>query len=229
MFTGFTKETSDFLWELSFHNERPWFLEHKEQFERCLNQPFKELARETYALLCRRFPGLECNVHVSRIYRDARRLFGRGPYKDHLWFSIQCGDHNRGGPSFWFEIGAAEYTYGLGFWSERPADMELYRRAIDANPARFERLVKPFAGAKDLRLFGQEYRRPKGDRGEILNPWYNRRSVGLESVHDFGGDLLTPELPQILVDCYAKLMPLHDFFLEVRRASDAAGSEEPHG
>ena len=48
MFIRFTKETSDFLWELSFNNERPWFLEHKEQFERCLNEPFKALARESY-------------------------------------------------------------------------------------------------------------------------------------------------------------------------------------
>ena len=26
MFEGFTQETSEFLWELSFNNERPWFL-----------------------------------------------------------------------------------------------------------------------------------------------------------------------------------------------------------
>ena len=85
MFQGFSKETGEFLWELSFHNERPWFLEHKEQFERVLNQPFKALAQETAELLQARFPDMQVQCHVSRIYRDARRLFGRGPYKDHLW------------------------------------------------------------------------------------------------------------------------------------------------
>ena len=25
MFEGFTQATSDFLWDLSFNNERPWF------------------------------------------------------------------------------------------------------------------------------------------------------------------------------------------------------------
>lgn len=30
MFTGFSDATIDFLWELRFHNERPWFLEHKQ-------------------------------------------------------------------------------------------------------------------------------------------------------------------------------------------------------
>ena len=88
MFQGFSKETGEFLWELSFHNERPWFLAHKEQFERVLNEPFKALARDSAALLQERFPDMLIQCHISRIYRDARRLFGRGPYKDHLWFTI---------------------------------------------------------------------------------------------------------------------------------------------
>ncbi|MBP3622661.1 MAG: DUF2461 family protein, partial [Oscillospiraceae bacterium] len=49
MFEGFTTQTSDFLWELAFHNERPWFLAHKEQFEQLLNRPLKALAADTAA------------------------------------------------------------------------------------------------------------------------------------------------------------------------------------
>ena len=78
MFEGFTTQTSDFLWELAFHNERPWFLEHKEQFEQVLNRPLKALAADTAALMEQRFPSRGFKLHVSRIYRDARRLFGRG-------------------------------------------------------------------------------------------------------------------------------------------------------
>ncbi len=218
MFTGFTQETSDFLWELSFNNERPWFQAHKEQFERCLNQPFKALGQETWRLVSERFPDREVYVHVSRIYRDARRLFGRGPYKDHLWFSIFSEDKNEG-PSFWFEIGAAGYSYGLGFWSWRPAMMEQYRRAIDANPARFERLAKGVEAMPGLRLLGEEYKRPKGDRGEALNRWYNCKYVTMEFRGDFDGVILTPELPRILAETYAELMPMHDFLAEVYRTS----------
>ena len=90
MFEGFTQETSEFLWELSFNNERPWFLAHREQFERCLNRPFRALAQESLRLLSERCPERDFRMHVSRIYRDARRLFGRGPYKDHLWFTLFC-------------------------------------------------------------------------------------------------------------------------------------------
>ena len=218
MFEGFTKETGEFLWELRFNNERPWFLAHKEQYERCLNRPFRALAQESWRLLSERYPERDFRVHVSRIYRDARRLFGRGPYKDHLWFSLYTSDKNEG-PSFWFEIGAAGYTYGLGFWSMRPALMERFRRAVDANPARFERLARQAEALPGLRLLGEEYKRPKGDRGELLNRWYNRKYLTMEFSGDFGGDLFSPALAQILCGAYGSLMPMHDFLAEVWEAA----------
>ena len=218
MFNGFTKEASDFLWELRFHNERPWFLEHKEQFERCLNRPFKDLARETAALLQERFPSADWRLHVSRIYRDARRLFGRGPYKDHLWFTLSDGDPHSNGPAFWFEIGPAVYSYGMGFWDPPPAEMEAFRRSIDANPARFQRLAEDVDRRRGLSLGGAEYKRPKGDRGPVINPWYNRRYFYVESEQDFGGDALQADLPKKLVSTYEKLMPMYEYLMEVHRA-----------
>jgi len=224
MFKGFTQKTSDFLWDLSFNNERPWFLEHKGEFEECLNQPFKALAADTHELMKLRYPQMECRLHVARIYRDARRLFGRGPYKDHLWFSIKSGDVLLEGPMFWFEIGAAEYSYGMGFYSATAQQMEAFRKSIDANPARFERLVKKIEKHKEFVLSGQEYKRPKGDHGEPINRWYNRRRIGLECCKDFGGDIFSPELPQILVDGFSKLMPMYDFFLEFYHAAEPTDS-----
>lgn len=215
MFTGFTMETSRFLWDLSFNNERPWFLEHKEQFERCLNQPFKALAAETLEQMRRRFPQLELEDHVSRIYRDARRLFGRGPYKDHLWFTVYTAASGKHGPGFWFEIGPAQYSYGLGFFETTPAAMAVFRRMVDANPARFERLARQTERLPGFRVIGPEYKRPKGDYGEPISHWYNRRYLAIESAHDFGGDVLDRRLPEILTEAFGKLMPLHDFLLEV--------------
>lgn len=69
MFQGFSKKTGEFLWELAFNNERPWFLAHKDEFEEHVNAPFKALAEECFALMEQRYPALDCRVHVSRIYR----------------------------------------------------------------------------------------------------------------------------------------------------------------
>ena len=216
MFEGFTAQTSNFFWELAFNNERPWFMAHKEEFERILNTPFKALAADTAELMEQRFPARSFRLHVSRIYRDARRLFGRGPYKDLLWFSLKDNDILLDGPCFWFEVGAADYSYGMGFYSATAAQMAAFRRKVDANPARFERLAKAVMRS-GFTVTGEEYARPKGHRSQIIDQWYNRKRLGLEICRDFGGDILSPELPELLVDSYEKLLPMYDFFMEIYR------------
>lgn len=216
MFEGFTAQTSNFFWELAFNNERPWFMAHKEEFERILNTPFKALAADTAELMEQRFPARSFRLHVSRIYRDARRLFGRGPYKDHLWFSLKDNDILLDGPCFWFEVGAADYSYGMGFYSATAAQMAAFRRKVDANPARFERLAKAVMRS-GFTVTGEEYARSKGHRSQIIDQWYNRKRLGLEICRDFGGDILSPELPELLVDSYEKLLPMYDFFMEIYR------------
>ena len=220
MFNGFTPAAGEFLWELAFNNERPWFLEHKEQFERCVNEPFKALAADTEALMCSRFPEMDCRLHVSRIYRDARRLFGRGPYKDHMWFSIKHGSILLEGPMFWFEIGAADYSYGMGFYSATPEQMAAFRRSIDANPARLTRIAEDLELSGEFRLTGEEYKRPKGYPAPPLDRWYNRKRIGLECSRDHDAVLYSPQLPEILADAYAKLMPLYEYFLEFYRSAE---------
>lgn len=212
MFNGFSKATSDFFWELNFNNERPWFLEHKDEFERVLNTPFKSLAAETNELMEQRFPEMNCRLHVARIYRDARRLFGRGPYKDHLWFSIKHDDGLLEGPMFWFEIGAAEFSYGMGFYSATASQMQCFRNIVDANPAAFESLIEKIEKYPEFALTGEFYSRPKGTHNEKIDNWYNRRRLGLEHDEDFGGDLYSEKLPMILVDEFEKLMPMYEFF-----------------
>ena len=145
-FTGFTKETGEFLWELAFHNEKPWFEAHRAQFLRSVKEPFDALARETLALMQEKYPDEPYSLHISRIYRDARRLFGRGPYKDHLWFTLWTGEERHNSPVFWFELGPASYSYGVGFYTATSEQMAALRRSIDANPAEMERQKANFSG-----------------------------------------------------------------------------------
>ena len=215
MFDGFTKQTADFFWELAFHNERPWFLAHKEQFERFVNAPFKALAHDVYEELGRRVPDGEFSVHLSRIYRDARRLFGRGPYKDHLWFSVTPAEAQRDGPTLWFEISPSEYSYGCGFYGATPAQMEAFRRSIDANPARFLRLAKAMQRA-GWSVDGPSYARPKKKLADpLLNAWYNLKWAGLSKSFDWGEAGYAPDLPQAVAEAFAQLMPMLRYFMDV--------------
>ena len=106
MFTGFTDATVDFLWGIRFNNERPWFEAHKETYLSELYRPMKDLGAEIYDFLSERRPEDAMMCRVSRIYRDARRLHGRGPYKDHLWFCVERPAEDwTTRPTFWFELG----------------------------------------------------------------------------------------------------------------------------
>ena len=215
MFNGFTKETAEFLWELSFHNERPWFQEHKDQYLRVLHEPFHALAEDTRALMAENWPLSDFDLHVSRIYRDARRLFGRGPYKDHLWFTLKTGgSRHTEGPVFWFELSAATFSYGLGYFDLSPAEADAFRHSVAVNPARFERLAADALKMRGFHIIGEEYKRPKKDMGPVISPFYNRKRFGLEHIADFDPEMLESGLPQRLFRAYRRLMPMYEYLFE---------------
>ena len=214
MFEGFQSEAGTFFWEMRFHNERDWFYAHKDKYDELIGTPLKELAAETYEQLMKRFPEKTLKVHIARIWRDARRLYGRGPLKENLWFSIENTNMTEPSASFFFEIQPALYSYGLGFWTLRTDRMEAFRRSVDANPATFERLARSVKNMKGFVLGGPEFKRPKGDHGEIVNEWYNRKWTNVYREEDFGGDLLSPRLPLIMADDFTRLMPMFDYLNE---------------
>ncbi len=220
-FNGFSQATGDFLWGLAINNDRVWFQEHRDEYESHLNRPFRALAQETRDIILRRHPELVLECHISRIYRDARRLFGRGPFKDNLWFVLHGPGHHTQNAMFWFDIGGTGWSYGVGIWDDSADVSETFRRHIDGDLPRFEALVTDLAAAGDYTLWGELYKRPKGDRGPIVNPWYNRRhhSVGYE--RPFGEALFSPDLPRFLADEFERLLPMFLFMQSVWQDANA--------
>lgn len=220
-----TEKGIDFLWELSLNNERAWFQPRRETYRQLVEAPFKELAGEVEERMDSRWPEEKLSLHVSRIYRDARRLFGRGPYHDHLWFSLQRRGAEHRGPMFWFEFGAEGSSHGVGFWSRTARQAELFRARIDRDPEGFEALVLGIPDREKSRLWGEEYKRPKGDRGELVNPWYNRKQASVGYENYFGQSLFSEKLPELLAESFGGLMPVYRFFEEVHEESlrEAAG------
>lgn len=222
MFTGFSDATIDFLWELRFHNERPWFLEHKQVFLDTLDRPMKALAADVTAALEQAYPDRKWYLHVARIYRDARRLHGRGPYKEHLWFTIER-PHERfeSVPALYFELAPNYYSYGCGYWDAGAATMAKLRARIDNDPRPLERLARRLNKSKFV-LSGEEFKRPKGDAGKLLNPWYNRKNIAIAYDDNPEGVLFTPQLKDDVLDGFRFLMPYY------RYLDTLAGDMEPN-
>lgn len=214
MFQGFSQATGDFWWSLAMNNDRAWFQQHRQEYEDVLNQPFRALASDALERMRQRFPEQDFQLHISRIYRDARRLFGRGPYKDHVWFSLQGSDRRSLGPVFWFEIGGTGWSHGVGIWEEAADLAAAYRALIDADPARFEALIDGVEALGDTRLWGNAYKRPKGDWGERINPWYNRKHISVGWENGYESVLYSQALTERLVEDFAALMPMYLFLRE---------------
>ena len=220
-FEGFSPEASEFLWDLRFNNERPWFNAHKQQFLDVVDAPFKALARETLERMADAFPRREWYLHVLRISRDARRLYGRGPYKDHLWFTLRCAESKDPEiPALYFEFAPDGYSYGFGYWGAPPALMERFRRTALADPAKLERLARKVSRQKAFQLDGRDYARKKVEHSELLDPWLNKRSVMLDCSHGHDDLEATHALADAVFEGFKFLMPYYDYFDALRHIAD---------
>lgn len=212
-FHGYTQETLDFLWGIRFNNERGWFMAHKEDYQRHVLEPTRALGEQVYDAIHELYPKEPFLLKLSRIYRDARRLHGRGPYKDHLWFCIRTGDDDwTGRPTFYFEIAPDYYSYGMGFWAPKASLMEAYRQRIDEHPEELAKLVRKFNKQTRFELAGPEYARSRGEVSDLLRPWYQKKSINLQ--HELPPDerIFSPELAQDMIDGFQSLMPLYKYF-----------------
>ena len=214
MFQGFSQETVDFMWGIRFNNDRGWFEAHKESYRRYFYEPMRELAAQVQNGLLDRFPKSGLNGKVSRIYRDARRLFGRGPYKDHLWLSLFRWDGGEEGtrPVFWFELAPEEWSYGMGFWCSQPVVMAKHRARIDRDPKPLLRLDRKLKKQEEFVLTGPEYKRAKTPAEPRLASWYNKKSLTVSHEEPLSELLYAPELADRLVEGFAFLMPYYDYF-----------------
>ena len=151
-----------------------------EEVQAVILAPTRELGQAVYEGLSAALPQEPLILKVSRIYRDARRLHGQGPYKDHLWFCVRTGDQDwTGRPTFYFEIAPDYYSYGMGFWAASAALMTRYRQQIDRDPRPLEKLVRAFNRQEVFQLNGPDYVRSKGQVSDLLRPWYQKKSLTL--------------------------------------------------
>ena len=223
MFQGFSDRTIDFMWGIRFNNEKSWFEANKETYLRDFYQPMRELNREVWERLNAAAPDLGLFGKVSHIYRDARRLHGRGPYKDHLWWSIQrpTDEEFARRPVLWFELEPEGWSYGMGYYQAPPVTMAKLRHRLDHDPAPFEKLVRQIKKQDRFTLETEDYKRPKGHLNALLDPWYNARSFALSRDHKGHQPVLySHDLVDLVGEDLETLLPIYRYILSVEADPD---------
>ncbi|MCL2396825.1 MAG: DUF2461 domain-containing protein [Defluviitaleaceae bacterium] len=214
MFSGFSPQTIDFMWDLRHNNHKAWFEENKDRFVRDFQTPMKSLGQEVFGQIAADYSHHGFIHKVSRIYRDARRVRDGQPYRCNMWFSIEKPSEEwTSTPVFWFELTPDGWTYGLGYYQAKPVTMAKFRARIDRDPTKFEKFIAPLAKQSEFVLDGDEYKRKKDAPTPKVADWYNRKSFSLIHKQENGEELYSPELADRIISGYRFLMPFYDYFI----------------
>jgi len=118
-FSGWSADAVEFFKGLQADNTKAYWTAHKARYETAVREPMAELLSE----LSGEFgPG-----RISRPYRDVRFRADKSPYKTQIYATL-----DRGG---YVNFGADGLTAALGYYMMTPAQLELYRHAVDGEPA----------------------------------------------------------------------------------------------
>jgi uncharacterized protein (TIGR02453 family) len=134
-FTGFSDKTLGFLADLSEHNDRAWFADNRQRYDRDVLDPEREFVNAigtAFAEVDQRVHAVaEVNRSIFRINRDVRFSKDKSPYKTHadMWFWI--GEDRKTAPAGYFvRMIPGEVWVGGGVHTLTDVQLKRYREAV---------------------------------------------------------------------------------------------------
>ncbi len=168
-FSGFGKQTTDFLEALGKNNEKPWFDAHRAEYEEFYLEPAKAFVEAVAAPLRAISPTSQAQPRVNgsifRVNRDIRFSKDKTPYRDHIDMWFWDGEaRNRAVSGFYLRIAAKEVIVGAGAHMFDSSNLKRFRSAVSGG-SRGAGLVNAVAAARTAgySIGGEHYKRlPRG-------------------------------------------------------------------
>jgi uncharacterized protein (TIGR02453 family) len=220
-FAGFKPEAIQFLVDLADHNDRAWFQPRKADYERLLKEPMEALVFALDERFSARGIPLQADPRRSifRIYRDTRFSKDKSPYKTNVgasmpWAEGASGDDTAHGNGAYLHIQPGNSFVGGGMYHAEKPRLDAFRRAVVDDPGRVSQALEDPAF---LSTFGrvnshETLKRvppgypadhPMADLLRFKDVTFGRRLSDDE--------VMSPDLPDILVDDYATAVPVFRF------------------
>lgn len=117
-FAGFPPAAFDFYAELEANNTKPWWAEHKGEYEANVRAPMEALVGELAAQFG--------EGKVFRPFRDTRFSKDKTPYKDHQGAVVHLED----GIGYYVQVSAHGLMTAGGWYQSGGEQMESYREAV---------------------------------------------------------------------------------------------------
>jgi uncharacterized protein (TIGR02453 family) len=154
-FPGFSDAALSFLRQLRRHNNREWFLAHRDTYESEVRGPMVELVTALGAALQVLTPEMETDPRRSiyRIHRDTRFSADKSPYKTRVaavfW---PRGLQKHSCASLYFHVSPEEVLIGGGIYMAAPPDLRAIRRHIASHWEELNGLIR---NRRFRKLFGE--------------------------------------------------------------------------
>jgi uncharacterized protein (TIGR02453 family) len=219
MSTTIQKSTLTFLAELTEHNTREWFNEHKGRYESArknyisfLDEMLQEMQQFEHAARGQKGKDL-----VFRIYRDVRFSNDKRPYKDHFGAYVAEGGRKSINPGYYLHLAGNNNSFlAGGLWMPPSEQLKAVRQEIDYNLEAFKKIVETADFRKRFGdLQGEQLKTtPKGYTSD--NP-----AIGYLRHKSWNAVMPLPEhvvlqenFLEVLLDGFQALKPFNDFLLQ---------------
>ena len=227
-FPGFPEGCVKFYMELTQHNDKAWFAEHKIQFETDVMVPARDFVAALGFRLQEIVPGIIADPRtdrsIFRIYRDVRFSRDKSPFNPQLalwwWQGSRSRMENSG---FYFQLKPPNLMLGVGIYMFPDDLMEDYRRAVihPRHGAALQQAIQQVHQRGDYTIGGQYYKKvPRGY--DFAHPnanllLHNGLYTGLEiPVPDL---FYTPEVVNFCFNRFTEMLPLHAWLVQLTEQS----------
>ena len=176
----FTPAFFGFLRQLKRHNNREWFMAHKQAYERDVRDPFLAFIEDFRPRLHRVSPHFVADSRRSggsllRIYRDMRFRPDGDPYQTMAAARFPHAAYKQTpAPGFYLHLEPGRSFLGSGMWHPEPEARNLVRQAIAKDAAGWQKIVN----AKSFRRFC-----------ELSGEKSTRMPLGFDPAHPLAEDL----------------------------------------
>jgi uncharacterized protein (TIGR02453 family) len=221
-FTGFTPDSLAFLSDLAEHNDRAWFAENRDRYERELlgrQRDFVDAVGAAFVALDQRVQAVPAvDRSIFRINRDTRFAHDKSPFKTYadMWFWI--GDDRKSAPGYFLRMEPGRIMIGGGAHQLTAEQIARFRLAVvDGLHGKWlEHLLD------DLRAAGFSISEPsrktvprgfsaQQDRAELL------KHTELHAMRRFSpppAEFIGPEFVDWSMQQFAQVKPLIDWLVE---------------
>lgn len=218
METVFQPELFRFLADLKVNNDRAWFQEHKERYERDARASMLAFLGALAPVLHRISPHFVVDPRpvggsMFRIHRDVRFSRDKSPYKTHLGAHFPHsgeGSERVHGPGFYLQLEPGASFAGGGVWHPEPDTLRQLREAIAEEPRAWKsiRAAGPILGDTLKRV-------PQGFAPD--HPWADdlKRKDHYLGTDFTDAEVLAPDFLQHLEAAFRRAAPLVKFSCEV--------------